>query len=193
MKKLFVLAVLLLIISGCDIFSTRDAEQPNQPRSNFIPAVTPQDVLTNLQNSLTDLNVENYLACFSDSAFSDKQFVFDPSTAALSRFPFLAEGWNKKDEQQYFLNMKNKVPEERQVTLNVLDLRTGSTQGDSTVVNGSYSLSVPHNDPAVPTLFEGEFSFSMNRDSRSVWTIHLWRDSRSGEIPSWSELKGRFY
>jgi hypothetical protein len=192
MKRLMVLAG-LLFLAGCDIFSTREAEQPNQPRSNFIPAVTPQDVISNLRSSLEDLNVENYLACLTDSAFSNRQFRFAPSSTAISQFPVMASGWGKSEEQQYFLNMKNKIPEEKQIVLNFFNIQIGSTQGDTTVYTGSYSLSVPHNDPGIPVIFEGELSFSMTRDSRSVWTIHLWRDNRSGELPSWSELKGRFY
>jgi hypothetical protein len=31
------------------------------------------------------------------------------------------------------------------------------------------------------------------RDSRNYWSIYYWRDSKSGELQSWSELKGRFY
>jgi hypothetical protein len=192
MKNLLVFAVVLLF-AGCDIFTTRDAEQPNQPRSNFIPAVTPEDLITNLRSSLTDLNVENYLACFSDSAFSTRQFRFAPSSIALSQFPIMASGWGKTEEQQYFNNMKNKLPEERQISLSFFEIQLGSTQGDSTIYTASYSLSVPHNDPAIPTMFEGELSFSMARDSRSVWSIYYWRDNRSSELPSWSELKGRFY
>jgi hypothetical protein len=193
MKQLFVSLIIIISLSGCDIFTTREAEQPNQPRSNFIPALTPEDVLTNLKSSLEDLNVENYLACFSDSAFSERQFRFAASSTAISQFPIMAAGWGKMEEQQYFLNMKNKIPEEKQILLTFFDIQIGSTQGDSTIFTGSYSLNVPHNDPGVPVLFEGELSFSMNRDSRSVWTIHFWRDNRSGEMPSWSELKGRFY
>jgi hypothetical protein len=192
MKKLLFISV-MFFLAGCDIFSTREAEEPNQPRSNFIPAVTPDDLISNFKNSLSDLNVENYLACFTDSAFSNRQFRFAPSSIAISQFPIMASGWGKREEQQYFLNMKNKIPEEKQITLNFFDIQLSSTQGDSTIYTASYSLNVPHNEEVIPLVFEGELSFSMNRDSRAVWTIHLWRDSRSSEFSSWSELKGRFY
>jgi hypothetical protein len=192
MKKLLIILAAFLL-AGCDIFSTRDAEEPNQPRSNFVPAVTPEDLIANFKNSLVDLNVENYLACLTDSSFSNRQFRFAPSSIAISQFPIMASDWGKREEEQYFLNMRNKIPADKQITINFFNVQLGSTQGDSTVYTASYSLNVPHNDPAIPLVFEGELSFSMNRDSRSVWTIHLWRDSRSGEYLSWSELKGRFY
>jgi hypothetical protein len=35
--------------------------------------------------------------------------------------------------------------------------------------------------------------FSMIRDSRLIWSIYLWQDIKSTQLPSWSELKGRLY
>jgi len=191
MKRIILFSFLLL--AGCDIFNTRDAEQPNQPRSNFVPAVKPEDVINNFINALKDLNVENYLACLTDSSFSEREFRFDPSSTALSQFPIMAQGWGKKEEQQYFINIKNKIPEDKQITLTLTKELFGSPQGDSLIFTASYSLNVPHNDPDIPMIFEGELNFSMARDSRSVWTIYYWRDSKSNDFPVWSELKGRFY
>lgn len=191
MRKLVL--IFLLVLPGCDIFDTREAEQPNQPRSNFINAVKPEDVITNLINSLQDLNDKNYLACFTDTSFSDYQFRFAPSSAAISQFPVMAEGWGKNEEQQYILNLKNRITGEKQITLNFASPQYGSPQGDSLIFTSSYTLSVPHNDPDIPTVFGGDLSFSMARDSRKIWSIYFWRDTKSNEFPSWSELKGRFY
>jgi hypothetical protein len=183
----------LLLLSGCGIFDTRDAEQPNQPRSNFVPPVRPEDVITNLQNALKDMNVENYISCFSDSSFADRQFRFAPSSTALSQFPIMAAGWGKREEQQYFLNLKNRISEDRQATLTLGESLFGSPQGDSIIFTASYSLNVPHDDPDIPKIFEGDMSLGMLRDSRSFWVIYFWRDSKTNDFRTWSELKGRFY
>ena len=182
----------LLIFSSCDIFNTRDAEIPEQPRSNFQQPVEPEFVINNIINSLSDKNVENYLACFSDSNFSGKSFSFSPSGGAASQFPALADMWNKKNEEQYFNNLKIKVPETALITLTFTN-QNYSPQGDSLIYTAAYSLNVPHNDSNIPTNYQGDLSFSMIRDSRSTWSIYYWTDTKSGELPSWSELKGRFY
>jgi hypothetical protein len=192
MKK-YLIILCLFFIAGCGIFDTRDAEEPSQPRSNFIPPVRPEDVIANLVNSMKDLNVENYTACFSDSSFADRPFRFLASSTALSQFPIMSQGWGRREEQEYFINMKNKVVGESLINLEFFRTNIGSTQGDSLIFSASYTLNVPHNEPDVPLRYEGELSFSMIRDSRSYWSIYYWRDTKSNDLPSWSELKGRFY
>ncbi len=191
MRIIFLLTI-LLFIGGCDIFNARDAEPPDQPRSNFQSAVTPELLIENLKNSLKDKNIENYLACFADTSFTDKKFQFSPSSGALSQFPFLSDNWGKKNEEQYFNNMKTKIDQNLPITLTLSNPVT-TPQGDSLFYTASYFLNVPHNDPSIPTSFEGELKFDMVRDSRSVWIIYYWQDIRSGNTASWSELKGRFY
>ncbi len=192
MKFIISIGLFVLILSGCDLFETRDAEIPDQPRSNFQSAVTPQILIQNLIYSLQDKNVENYLACFSDPSFIDKVYKFSPSSGASSQFPSLANDWSRKDEEQYFNNMKSKIPENLPVTL-ILSNTVSSPQGDSLLYSASYSLNVPHNDANIPRDYQGDLQFSMIRDSRSVWAIYYWQDTKNSDLPSWSELKGRFY
>lgn len=185
--------LILFFFAGCDLFNTRDAETPNQPRSNFIPPIEPEDVISNLTNSLKDMSVENYLACFADTSYSNQDFRFTPSSTALSQFPVMGQGWGKKEEQQYFINLKNKITDDKQITLNLSETQLSSPQGDSVAFTATYSLSVPHNDPDIPLVYEGKLNFSLIRDSRSLWSIYFWRDANTSELPAWSELKGRFY
>ena len=69
MKYIFLLFFPIFIF-GCDLFSVRDAEAPNQPRSNYQLAVTPDILIENLQNSLKDKSMENYIASFANSSFT---------------------------------------------------------------------------------------------------------------------------
>jgi hypothetical protein len=192
MKFLISILLLALLVCGCDLFETREAELPDQPRSNFQSAVTPQILIQNLIYSLQDKNVENYLACFSDPSFTDMDYKFSPSSGASSQFPSLASDWSRNDEEQYFNNMKSKIPDNLPVTL-ILSNTVSSPQGDSLLYSASYSLNVPHNDANIPRDYQGDLQFSMIRDSRSVWAIYYWQDSKNSDLPSWSELKGRFY
>ncbi len=181
----------LLLLNGCDIFNARTAELPDQPRSNYQQAVTAELLVDNLINSLKDKDAANYINCFSDTSFTTKKFAFSPSSGATSLFPALTSEWGLQNEQQYFNNVITKIPSTTPIIL-TLGNTTKSPQGDSLIFTAEYVLNVPHTDTD-PTSYQGNLIFSMIRDSRSVWTIYFWQDNKSTELPTWSELKGRFY
>ena len=187
--KYFTVILCSLLLGGCDLFQTRDAQQPNQSRSNYQVAVTTDLLIQNMTNSLKDMNLQNYLSCFSDTSFSGKQFLFQPSLEAIPLFP--SSPWDKKNESLYFTNLIGKIPG-LQATL-VFTNPSSSQVGDSLIYSASYTLSVPFIDASIPSLYEGDLKFSMVRDSRLVWSIYYWQDIKSTQFPSWSELKGRLY
>ena len=190
--KFFCLIVSLIFISGCDLFSVRDAEVPNQPRSNYQLAVTPDILIENLQNSLKDKSVENYLASFANTTFTTQRFSFSPSASAASQFPALSDNWGISNEEQYFNNLKTKVDVNSPITLNLSNI-SSSSFGDSLVYSASYTLNVPSITTDLPTNYQGELRFNMVRDSRAVWVIYFWQDTKNSNLPSWSDLKGRLY
>ena len=190
--KFFFLIFFLFLLSGCDLFSVRDAETPNQPRSNYQLAVTPDILIENLQNSLKDKSVENYLASFVNSAFTTQKFSFSASPSAASQFPALADNWGLSNEEQYFNNLKNKVDATSPITLTLSNI-SSSSFGDSLVYSASYFLNVPSNTTDLPSNYQGELKFNMVRDSRAVWAIYFWQDIKNSSLPSWSDLKGRLY
>jgi hypothetical protein len=190
--KLGLSIILCLLIASCDIFNTRNAEKPTQPRSDFEPAATVDILIQNLVSSLKDKDVTNYLNCLSDSSFTDKKFNFSPSNEAASTYPTLME-WNRRNEEQYFTNMSIKVSDNSQIVL-TLNESSRNNFGDSTFYTASYILTVPFvnsNSEITPITYEGTLTFKMVRDSRAVWSIYFWQDNKNTTIsPSWSELKG---
>ena len=190
MKSLLIIATLLFLTS-CDVFETRNAEAPDQSRSNYQPASEPEIVIQNLINAFADKNGDNYLKSFSEGAFSNKIFTFLPSSSALSRFQNVWPNWNRDAELQYFNNMKTSVPDELPVTLTFSNSST-SVFGDSLKYTAQYFLNVPQRTTD-PLIFEGNVEFNMERDSRSVWVIYLWKDNAIEDKPSWSDLKGSVY
>lgn len=191
MKSVIIYIISALVFSGCDLLQTRSAESPNQPRSNYEQAVTPQLLISNLVNSLQDKDIQNYINCLVDSSFSEKKFLFSPSSGALSQYPFLLTDWNIKDEGQYLQNLITKVNAQAPITLS-LSNELYSPQGDSLIYTATYSINVP-NEQSEPADYQGDLRFNMVRDNRSVWVIYLWQDTKSTDLPSWSELKGKFY
>ncbi|MHC1737035.1 MAG: hypothetical protein AB9882_03370 [Ignavibacteriaceae bacterium] len=191
-KSYLIIIPLILIIYGCELFTARNPEPPNEPRSNFQPALSSEIVLKNLVNSLSDKNTQNYLSCLTGSSFSKLNYSFIPSAEAISKFPIFSEDWNLLNEEQYLNNIIAKMPEDIPITLSFQDtLRT--IQGDSVFYSAKYSLSVPHNDVNIPNNFQGELKFKLIRDSQNIWSIFFWQDIKTSANPSWSELKGVFY
>lgn len=180
---------------SCEIFTSREAEKPDQPRSNYEVAITPEILIQNFINSFSDKNTQNYLSCLSDSSFSGKQFTFIPAAGSGLTFPFLIDGWNKKSEEQYFNNLKYKIDANLPITL-VISNQQLNPLGDSLFFSGKYFINVPLAESSSSNNFQGEVKFKMIRDSRLLWTIYFWQDIKSSglpSMPSWSELKGLYY
>jgi len=186
------LIFLLLLIAGCDFFITREPEKPDQGRANFLPPTEPHIVIENLKNAFTDKNVQNYVACLVDTFFTSKKFRFIPSSEAASTFVFLTQDWSVFEERKYFSSIVSKVPKDFPITLSITDENYSSLSGDTILYTSNYFINVPHNSTE-PKSYAGNLQFNMVRDSRSNWSIYLWKDTRSGSLPSWSELKGYFY
>jgi len=182
----------LFFFSGCDLFTTREAEPPNQSRSNYQTPVTPELLVQNFVNSLNDKNLENYLLSFSDPNFTSKIFTFSASSSAISQFPALANNWGVRNEEQYFNNLITKVQKDQPITLNLSNV-SSSSQGDSLFYTASYFINIPSISADIQSNYQGELRFNMIRDSRAIWTIYFWQDTKNSNLPSWSELKGRLY
>lgn len=191
-KKLSLILLFCIAVSGCDIFNTRDAEKPTQPRSDFEPAATVDILIQNFINSFKDKDVTNYISCLSDTSFTDKKFSFIPSSEAASTYPTLMD-WDKRNEEQYFTNMSIKVNTNSQIVLTLKE-STRNNFGDSTFYTASYSLNLPFvnsNSEITPVIYEGTLTFKMVRDSRAVWSIYYWQDIKTANSNlSWSDLKG---
>ncbi len=186
------LLMLTLIVTGCDLFTTRDPQQPDENRSDFLPPKEPAIVIENLKNSFVDKNSQNYIACFVDTIFVSKPFLFLPSSEAVSTYAFLAQDWGLDDERRYFNGLVSKVPKEFPITLTFSDESYSSLSGDTLVYSANYFINVPHNS-SEPKNYSGNLQFNLIRDSRSDWSIYYWKDTRSSSLPSWSEMKGIFY
>ena len=194
MKKIFFLTIILLPLSACDLFTTRNAENPDQTRSNFQPPVEPAIVIENLKSSLSDKNLKNYIACFVDTIFADQTYNFSASSEAISLYQIFVQGWGLNEERRYFSSVTNRVPVDFPISLSLSNENYSSLSGDSLVYSATYSLNLPvsSSDP-VPQNYAGNLQFNMLRDSRSEWVIYYWKDTKSESLPSWSELKGSFY
>ena len=193
MNKAILILFVLISVTACDLFTTRPSESPDQTKSNFIPPVEAMDVISNITNSFSDKNVQNYMRCFVDTLFAEKGFGFSASSEAISLYQIFSQGWGLSEERKYFSSIINKVADYIPITLGLSDENI-TNFGDSLIYSAKYTINVPvpFGDP-FPQNYEGSLQFNMLRDSRGEYVIYYWKDIKSGVLPSWSELKGSSY
>ncbi len=189
--KILLLGI-VFTFTACELFTTRIPEKPDQIKSNFQSAVLPEIVIKNLKNSFADKNIQNYLSCFVNPSFSSRIFQYQPSSEALSQYQFLGQGWSLDDEERYMNSLIASVPQDFPILLSFSD-ETFSRLGDTVAIySASYSINLQFIQPE-SNIYEGKVQFNMTNDSRSVWVIYFWQDIKLPNIPSWSELKGKYY
>jgi hypothetical protein len=182
-----------LVLSGCNIFDTRDPEPPSQSSSSFVPATEPSLVFSNMSNAFRDLNSLNYVKSFADSSTAGRGFSFEPTPQAKVKYTGVFLFWNKQSEQQYFDNMRSKIPTGSTAALVFQSLNVQSLQSDSAQYEATYSLTVPHSVAAVPKVATGKAQFFLLADRSRNWVIWRWVDLPTGTSnAAWSDLKGEF-
>jgi hypothetical protein len=187
-KYLSIIILLLFLISGCDLLTTRTPEDPESRRSTFVTPVSAEILFQNLTGAFREKIVENYIACFVDTAFADVKFVFQPSAGAS-----IPGNWNLQNEKDYFNSMLSSISEGSQITLQLVNETKNILENNKATYQYDYSISLPNTDTTLPEEFEGSAQFTIIKDERGQWVITEWIDIKKDDFPTWSELKGRFY
>lgn len=179
---------LLIILQACDIFESRDPENPNETKSSYRVPVEPTDVIDNLKNSFKDKNSNDYKKNFSSgSPLVDRNFYFVPSSNDLNIIP--AE-WTVAQEFQYFNNLVIQTPQDIPISLTLTEEQY-DLQADSAIYAAKYFISVPVLN-SVPVIYEGNLRFIMTTDINAAWIIYYWEDIANQDIKSWSNLKSEY-
>ncbi len=190
MKKLFFILFLLTLLS-CDVFETRNAETPEDTRSNYTSPFTREDLISNLINSFSDKNAENYKKSFA--MFPElvaKEFSFFPSSQALNQYQ-IWDNWNVDDEFRYFTNLVNSTPSQYPINLSFSN-ELFSPTNDGFIYTSDYFISVPQLN-SDPKTYSGSLRFNLTTNINNFWVIYSWEDIAESGSLSWSDLKGSEY
>ncbi|MCB9206720.1 MAG: hypothetical protein H6611_05295 [Ignavibacteriales bacterium] len=171
--------------------TTRDAEDPENSRSSYIAATTPDQLFTNLRNSFSEKITKDYMSCFVDSSFLKITYSFTPSSEAIFKYNSLND-WDLESEDIYFRNLVNALSENDNIIL-TLELLSNSVEGNIENRNYNYKITLPIIDESTYSIYEGNAFFKVNLDANNQWVITEWTDTKVSDNPTWSELKGRFH
>lgn len=181
--KLLIVGI-ALFTSGCDLFTTREAETPNTGQSSWDIPLVPRDVLRNLTLALAERNSVDYLRSFHADTFS---FVAD--AVALSNHPELGE-WGFQEETHHITQLLSGGVLPGDSLLAVIFEPLEKTEfPDSAYLREKYTLLAGVTTPGAAHEMAGTAEFYLKKGAESYWVIQRWVDSRTEGQPTWSDLK----
>lgn len=190
LRKFEIFAILIVLVSGCGLFDTRDIEPPTDPRSNYMPPTTPDIVIINLQFAIAEKNLNNYLLCFVDTNFSSRKFTFQADVNSQVQYPIFSF-WNLSNEKAYYNKLLALTNAQANSHLFLSDEML-SISLDTAVYDADYLLRFEHQRTTVAQTLKGKLRFYMSADSRNLWSIHSWTDFKDDNDTTWSVLKANF-
>lgn len=178
------LLTFLLMLTGCELFQTRDPEDPDGARGSWEVPISPEDVLTNMSLAMFERNAANYMRSFPQDSF---EFMADPSVLQVQ--PNMAD-WDRNDEQAHINSLFGEgiLPRDS-IAFVVFSAVEQTLLGDTAHVTAHYELTAQVAIAGAPGPMAGEAQFSMKIGDQGYWEIRRWSDRRTDELASWSELK----
>ncbi len=183
---------LVILASGCGIFETRTPEAPQQGRSDFQPPTSADIVIQNLVSAIADRDVNNYMACLSDTSFGGRSFRFVPSANAARQYQAIFQSWDKNSEQYYFNNLISQSSTSSSSALLLSSVQLLPQGPDSAYYSANYTLLWPSKGSSYPQQVQGNLQFYLGVDRNQNWSIYRWVDSGVGDSLTWSNLKALF-
>jgi hypothetical protein len=191
LKKINILFLFAVLISGCGLFGLRDVEIPTEPRSTFTPPTTPDIVLSNLSNAIIDKDINNYLQCLVDTSSSTRRFVYTADIASQIQYPVF-QSWQTNNEKNYFYNLLSLTNAQSTSLLFISNIIT-NTYSDSAIYDMEYLLRFDHQKTNVAKTLTGKLRFIMVVNTKNLWAISRWTDFKAVDTDTtWSVLKANF-
>jgi len=176
------------IANGC---SLREVENPVTSRTTFVPPTSPDLVIINLQFSIIERDVNNYLQCLVDTNYSPRRYSYTADVSSQIQYPIFRL-WNMQNEKTYYTSLISLINPESNSNL-FLSNTTLNTFGDTAVYDADYLLRFDHQKTSVAKTLTGKIRLILGSDSRNLWSVHNWIDIKAGSADTtWSVLKANF-
>lgn len=174
----------LVLLPAC--FELREPEPPDAA-SDWLPPTQIDILLNNFTAAVQTLNTVNYERCFTGPQY---RFVPDPTSAGTATTLFT--NWSVSEERDYFNSLRRRSPLNGRQQLTFSSRRDQFFTPDSAEVSALYQLRIAQSDTAFrSTLLEGNIRLLVRRRSNE-WKIAGWRDQRTSNAASWTDLKKYF-
>ncbi len=187
MKKIAILLVLLLALSGCDLFRLRIPEPPVE------------QALWNSYPINWDLCLQNLEYCYEDSRNAVKyaglfteDFSFRFAAQDINDYN-LPSSWTAAQEQDMLLNMFSQSPnlDNAEVTLTPLTAQPDEIGPSEARIYRQYELTGFPSVAGASGTYKGNLEIHL-RKSGAYWYISRWFDYRTFANPTWGRMKHGF-
>lgn len=187
-RKYKILFLVFLLAAGCAL---RDSEDPVTSRTTYVPPTSPDLVLINLQFSIIEKDLNNYMLCFVDSSYSSRRYTYTADVASQIQYPVF-RFWSLTNEKSYYQSLLSLSNENSSSNL-FFSNSTLNTFTDTAVFDADYLLRFDHQKTTVAKNLIGKIRLILGSDARNLWSIHNWIDIKSGSTDTtWSVLKANF-
>jgi len=180
------IAVLSLLLLSCNLFDTRDPQNPVADNQTLQPATSASMLISNFTTAFQQKNLQEYQKLFADTTF---QFI--PTQSASARYSAVFQTWNKSSESDYFRNTITEIGNASSPQLSLTTVATVQYQSDSVSYTMDYVVFVPHSRTTTKQ-FTGRSELFLSPNKNNIWSIYRWVDFETKKDSSWSELKGQF-
>jgi hypothetical protein len=201
----FILVALALsaMVVGCSLFSTR-TPQPPDTASTFIwiPATTPELLMSNLTGTLNILDASDYIRVFVSSTDStstgQKTFSFTPAPGLDQNSQAIFTNWNTQSEEAWVQKLSSLLPASSQLIVTLSNSVTDQSGASNTATySADYVISIPTSSSgsALPSVVQGSLQMQLalvtTEQGTTEWRIVSWSDFplQNGNSPTWTDLK----
>lgn len=191
--RMLLKALSLAVLTGCELFTTRQPEPPTGPGGGWQFPQDPPRVLQNLSESVGRRSTVDYLRSLASSEVNLPAFQFIADPAAAAKYPERFAEWGLSEETAHIqaLFASSNLPLDSLAGL----VFTGSLQqlqGDTVWITSGYQLHLGHRRDDAPRDVSGQLEFRLLRGADGGWYIQRWTDQRYGGKACWSDLKVKF-
>lgn len=198
----YVCLLFVLILSSCDLFSTRTPASPDLG-STFIwtPAATPSYLLDDFKGALAVLDATNYTKCFisaKDSSVTGESFVFSftPRSGIDAAKRVIFDSWTTQSEQNFLTKLRASLTTNPRLTITLSNIQINQTNSNSATINADYLLLLPtQSNSAIPASINGSLIFQVvlvtTEQATKEWRIVNWADFAliQGTLDTFTDLK----
>jgi hypothetical protein len=187
---LFSTAVLTVFLGGCGLFDTREPDNPIGSANPWIPPADPGGVLDNISLYFNLHDGLRYMKSFAEEGSVDSAFRFHPDQTSTMYDTSYFSDWGYYSEQNFILQLLSAdfLPADSFASIQFIP-ESEPPGLDKPVFREGYVIEVHHIQNNIPTYFEGKADIQFDLDDSGVWVIINWWDERSGDNPTFSELK----
>ncbi len=177
--------ILVLVLSGCGLFSTRVPELPVTEGGTYAQPDAPEQVIDNIQNAVAELNTLNYRRSLAAT------LSFQPTATAEARESIWG-GWGRAEEEQYFSTLVAAASDNEGHSLVLNDQSLTIVEATRFQLDATYVLTVNHRRPDASTRVQGRLIWVIEQRGDGLWELVDWTDQELAGTATWSDLKAEF-